>query len=124
MRLLYAVLLLASLTGRVQAQQHVYETALGEGSVTNFLVTTSTVNVDSSTRTLSTRFTMELYNDDSANPAWCAFTLNVSTIPGNANYGRKIPAGTAWVLAVPDALKVWCRSAVAAGVRLVLTQLR
>lgn len=112
-----------------QAQQHVYETAKGTAAVHNVLVNTTAVQLDVSTRTLTTldgvfkRFALEIWNDDATNTAWCGFNGSVSATAGAANYGRRISPRTSWTLAVDQTIRVWCVSDVAAGARLVLTQL-
>lgn len=113
----------------VAAQTHVYETAKGTASVRNVLVNTTAVQLDVSTRALSgldsvaKRFVVEIYNDDAANAAWCAFTASVSATAGNVNYGRRISARSSWTVAIDHTIQIWCVAAASADARLVLTQL-
>ena len=92
-------------------------------SVVNVLVTDAAVNVDSSTRTLTGRFTMEVFNDDSTNSVFCGPNDTVSATATATNYGRRISPRSSMTYAIPYTIKLWCISDVAAGARLVLTQL-
>ena len=106
------------------AQTPVFEVAKGSASVQNVLVESAAVNVDSSSRTLGGRFTIEVWNDDAANTVFCAPTQGVSATATNANYGRRISPRSSLVWAVPDGVKIWCVSdGGSGGARLVLTQL-
>ena len=108
------------------AQTSVYETAQGTGTVHNVLVTSgAAVKIDSSTRTITgyNRFAAEIFNDDSSGTAWCNFSPMVSSIAGNIHYGRRISPRTAWTLAIPAAMPVYCISDSSTGIYIVLTQI-
>lgn len=114
------------------AQDHVYETARGSGTVHNVLVTNSAVQLDVSTRTIggvgsdgsgiSGRFVIEVWNDSSTEDLFCAFDRNVSSTAGAAHYGRRVPPRQSWTIAITEAVKMWCISS-ATGARVNLTQL-
>ncbi|MDI6774021.1 MAG: hypothetical protein QME60_01300 [Verrucomicrobiota bacterium] len=128
-KLLVLLAVLDMVPSLASAQTHVYETAKGTGSVRNVLVNTTAVQLDVSTRALSgldgvvKRFVLEIFNDDSTNTAFCAFTASVSSTAGNINYGRRIGPRLGWTLAIDQTFQIWCVSDAAAGARLVLTQL-
>ena len=114
-----ALIVLGLLLGgsKVQAATHVYETALGSGTINCVSISTDSGSVQLDlrpTRNLSGRFAIEVWNDDDADHINCKFTTNVSTITSpalNANYGRRGSPRTSWTIAVPDAevIPVWCR---------------
>ena|SRR3990167_10334432 len=123
-RILWLAAFLA-FTGTAHAQTEVYQTAKGTGTVVNVLINTTAVNVDSSTRTLSGRFTIELWNDDATNSLHCAMTAGVSATSTDVNYGRRLSPRSSLVWAIPDSMKVWCVSdGGSGGARLVATQLK
>ena len=113
--------------GEIQAQTHVYETAQGTGTVRNVFVTNSnTVRIDSSSRTLTGRFTAEIFNDDATNALFCAFDATVSstTAVNDRHYGRRIVPRTAWTVSIGDQMQIHCTADAASGARAVLTQLK
>ncbi|MEK6650460.1 MAG: hypothetical protein AABY75_05750 [Bacteroidota bacterium] len=125
MKFLFAAAFLFS-AAPVLAQTNVYETARGTGTVHNVLVTSAAaIKIDSSTRTITgySRFAIEVYNDDSSGTAWCNFSALVSSTAGNIHYGRRIGPRTAWTLAIPGPMPVYCISDSSAGIYIVLTQI-
>ena len=116
---------LALLSSEAAAQTRVYETASGSGTVRSVrIVNTGSTNIDVSSRALAGRFTAEIWNDDSANNLFCSFSVDVSSETGNLNYGRRVGPRSSWTIAVPDSMKIYCTSDVAAGLWAVCTQLK
>lgn len=124
---------LCLLASFASAGTDVRETAYGEGGVYSVSIDTTSgaVQIDvKPSRFQKDRFVIELFNDDDADDLHCAFTSSVSTITSpslNTNYGRRIAPRTAWTVAIPDAMSVYCRvagSGSAASAIAVATQLK
>lgn len=115
---------LGLLPASADAQTQVYEISKGSGTVRNVLVNTVVVNVDSSTRTVPGRVSIEVYNDDSANTVFCGLSSDVSSTATSNNYGRRVAPRASIIWSIPESMKVWCVSdGGSGGARLVLTQL-
>jgi hypothetical protein len=56
------------------------------------------------------RSSVIIQNQDTTNPTFVGFDVNVSTIPGNANAGYKIAAGGSLTLEVPSTVSIYCLS--------------
>lgn len=104
------VCLLPLLAGRAQAGViEVHEVAYGSATVTNVSVSTWTgEQVD--IRSLSARFSAELFNSDSAIDLYCSFDIGVSSISTSVHYGRLIAPGAAWTVAVNSTIEIYCIS--------------
>ena len=105
------------------AQQAVYETAQGSGTVTSVAITSTTlVQLDSSTRIQTNRFVLEIWNDDASANLFCGFTAATSSTTAVGQYGRRVGPRASWALAMPNSVPIYCASD-SATVRAVLTQL-
>lgn len=113
LKLIGGFLLTAALCSSAGAQTAVYEISKGSASVYNVSISTNSgaVRVDSPTasRAVPGRITIEVYNDDDSDVLRCAFTVDVSTVSGNANLGREIRPNTGVSWKIPPHIPVYCR---------------
>jgi hypothetical protein len=126
MRKILLLAFILALSKCAMAGTSVFETANGSGTCRNVVLSTNAItNLDSGGRKLDSRFSLEIWNDDPTSAVFCAPGLFVSSTTSDANFGRRIPAQTAKVYTVPDALAIVCVSTVSvvAGPRIVITQL-
>lgn len=108
---------------------YTYQTAVS--SITVVIVSVSTSSLTGATQVdnpqLSSRVSLEIQNIDSSASLWC---LPISTMPV-ASGGRKITAGSSWVISTRDkyysssgfsAVKFWCLSDGTSPTKAAVTQ--
>ena len=62
----------------------------------------------SARRLTKPRFEIEIYNDSATDSLRCGFSVNLSTISTNSNYGREVRPKTGVSWKVPDSVPVHC----------------
>lgn len=108
-----------------EAYEDVRTVALGSATITNVAVaSTSVTTLDLAARLLEGRYRIEVWNDDPGATIFVGFNVNLSTINGNALFGRRLATRSSVTYDIPDSVRVYARAVDNSTATAVITQFK